>query len=119
MINTTNSIKKEIERVKCIIDNYDSNNKYLQAKSAYEGELVGLEIALNIVTKVKENNKMENKLQKLHEEFIKIGRQLVDEMYDKDVSSIENYPEYLPSFDEFIAEFSDVNYKEYDDCYKK
>lgn len=57
-------------------------------------------------------NKNIEKLERLKKEFLNAAAALLQEMQDQDVSYIENYPDYLPSFDEFVCDFSDVEFTE-------
>ena len=52
------------------------------------------------------------KLEKLKKDFLNAAVALLREMENQDVSYIENYPDYLPSFDEFVCDFSDVKFIE-------
>lgn len=57
-------------------------------------------------------NKNVEKLEGLKKEFLNAAAALLQEMQNQDVSYIENYPDYLPSFDEFVCDFSDVEFIE-------
>lgn len=51
------------------------------------------------------------KLEIIKNEFIQVGLDLLNEMYETDACFLNNYPDYLPSFDEFISDFMDVEFK--------
>lgn len=56
------------------------------------------------------NEANRKKLNDLKKEFIQTGLDLLKEMEEQDITYIENYPDYLPNFDEFICDFMDVEF---------
>ena len=52
------------------------------------------------------------KLEELKNNFQKAAMALLDEMYAQDVDIINGYPEYLPSFDEFVCDLYNIEFEE-------
>lgn len=53
--------------------------------------------------------KTNKNFEQLKKEFVKSAIELLDYMYENNKNfDIENYPEYLPSFDEFVLDIMDI-----------
>ena len=48
----------------------------------------------------------------LKNKFLQYGNRLIEEMINKDISYINNYPRYMPSFDEFIYDMYDIDFEQ-------
>lgn len=72
-----------------------------------------------IEIKISKNEKtFNNKLEELKRELLVAMSDLLNEMENVDVTNIDGYPEYLPSFDEFVCDMYDMDFSMYDYKYK-